>query len=147
MAEVKKANLPTSSITEEAEQAGEAFEQRQGNGIKAWKSLTPKKPAPARQERAKREPKPPVDPAKGFPISAKAAEQLIKGGFYKGPITQHSSAPQIAPSGGGRTASQTVGAVQHQYPTPDSNANFVYPKPAQPVSSETPLQRFWKTTI
>ncbi len=147
MEEVKKANLPTSSITEEAEQAGEVFEQRQRNGIKAQKSVTPKKPVPAKQQRIKRAPKPPFDPVKGFPISAKAAEQLVKGGFLKAPIPKPSQASQVAPTEASGTAYQTARSMQNQYLASDSNVELLNPKLERPVSSQRSYHSFQNQEI
>lgn len=126
--DIKKANLPTSQISEEAEQAGEAFEISQSQSSKPKKPLTTKKPSVVKPPR-RRGRKLSFDPAKGFPISAKAAEQLVKGGFIKRQDTVTSTTSSMShgpPAAANGPDSQLAESPQEHYPTAGAQANFVY---------------------
>ena len=122
--------MPTSHISEEAEQAGEQFEIKQGKSIKPKKRLTPKK-APAVKPQRRRGRKLSFDPAKGFPIPAKAAEQLVKRGFIKRQDTvkqDTSLGSQVSQAAASGLGAQQGDALQGQYPTPGPQVNFIYSK-------------------
>lgn len=142
--DVQEANLPTSSISAEAEQAGEQFENEQSKIMKV------KKPAAPKTTRVKRGRKPAFDPVKGFPISAKAAAQLVNGGFLRKELpaaAAHAHAHGMASSNssmmsyGAPIAADRPGLylnqpVQPPYPTPGSQVNFVYSHQAVSVPDQ-----------
>jgi hypothetical protein len=126
--DIKKANLPTSQISEEAEQAGEAFAIKQSQIPKSEQFPTPKKPSAAKPRRP-RGTKLSFDPAKGFPISARAAEQLVKGGYMKHPDTVPSAASlasRVPPAADLAPGPQLPRSPQEPYPPSAHQANFVY---------------------
>ncbi|KAI9877439.1 MAG: hypothetical protein M1830_003896 [Pleopsidium flavum] len=135
--DVQRANLPTSFISEEARQAGEEFEHRQSKETKAKKAAAPK---PQRPRHGR---KPAFDPSKGFPISARAAEQLIKGGFLKEEQHQDTLLPnpsmgsQAGPSVSSGPGSHPVEPPQPQYPTPGPQVNFIYSQQPTAVSASS----------
>jgi len=152
--DVQIANLPTSFISEEARQAGEEFEHRQSKATKVKKSIAPK------PQRSRRGRKPAFDPTKGFPISARAAQQLITGGFVKDErqvaAVKHrdtvssdpSLMPQVARGASSRPGSDLIEPPQPQYPTPGPQVNFIYSQ--QPVSvaeHDQPIESFGSDTL
>lgn len=137
--DIKKANLPTSEISEEAEQAGEAFEIKQSQSLKPKKSPTTKKPSVVKPRR-QRGKKLSFDPAKGFPISVQAAQQLLKGGFIKLQDTvtsTHPLASHVPAAANLGPESQLPQYPQEHYPTSGPRANFVYSRRSVSLESIT----------